>query len=75
MVKNLPADAGDMGSIPGPGILHVLRGTYTCVPEATTTVPVLLNKRSHHSETPVHFSAHSSILLGKSHGHQRSLVG
>ena len=32
VVKNLPADAGDMGSIPGPGILHVLRGTYTCVP-------------------------------------------
>ena len=26
VVKNLPANAGDMGSIPGPGILHMPRG-------------------------------------------------
>ena len=26
VVKNLPANAGDMGSIPGPGRLHMLRG-------------------------------------------------
>ena len=26
VVKNLPAKAGDMGSIPGPGRFHMLRG-------------------------------------------------
>ena len=27
VVKNLPANAGDMGSIPGPGISHMLRSS------------------------------------------------
>ena len=26
VVKNLPASAGDMGSIPGPGRFHMLQG-------------------------------------------------
>ena len=34
MVKNLPADAGDTGSIPGLGRSHVPRSNY-----ATTTEP------------------------------------
>ena len=29
MVKNLPADAGDTGSIPGPGRFHMLQGNAT----------------------------------------------
>ena len=28
VVKNPPASAGDMGSIPGPGRSHILTGTY-----------------------------------------------
>ena len=27
VVDNLPADAGDMGSIPGPGGAHMLKGS------------------------------------------------
>ena len=38
VVKNLPANEGDMGSIPGPYALE----------------PVLHNKRSHHNEKPAH---------------------
>ena len=34
--RNLPASAGDMGSIPGPGRFHMPRGTC-----ATTTEPEL----------------------------------
>ena len=32
VVKNLPASAGDMGSIPGPERSHVLQGTHACTP-------------------------------------------
>ena len=40
VVKNLPANAGDTGSIPGPGKSHMLWGNLSlCV--ATTTEPVL----------------------------------
>ena len=46
MVKNLPAGTGDKGSIPGLGkIPHVTGQLSLC---ATTTEPVLRNKRSHH---------------------------
>ena len=31
MDKNPPANAGDMGSIPGPGRLHMLRSSQACV--------------------------------------------
>ena len=45
MVKNLPANAGDMGSIPGLGRSHVPWGNKGCVPQlslyTTTTEPVL----------------------------------
>ena len=44
VVKNPPANAGDMGSIPGLGI--------SCVRQATK--PVHHNKRSHLNEKPVH---------------------
>ena len=33
VVKNPPADAGDMGSIPGPGRFHMPRGNQVCVPQ------------------------------------------
>ena len=46
---NLPANAGDMGSIPGPGD----SGAWG-LPCATATEPVLSTKRSHHTEKPAH---------------------
>ena len=45
VVKNLPADAGDTSSIPGPGRSY--RATEEQLsPWATTTELMLLNKRS-----------------------------
>ena len=53
--KNPPANAGDMGSIPGPGRFHTFLGATK--PVATTTdactlEPRLWNKRSHGNEKP-----------------------
>ena len=33
VVKNPPANVGDMGSIPGPGRFHMLRSNWACVPQ------------------------------------------
>ena len=33
MVKNTPANAGDMGSIPGPGRSHMPQSNWACVPQ------------------------------------------
>ena len=33
VLKNLPADTGDTGSIPGPGRSHVLWGNGLCEPQ------------------------------------------
>ena len=33
VVKTPPANAGDMGSIPNPGRVHILQGKYACVPQ------------------------------------------
>ena len=33
VVKNLPANAGDMGSSPGPRRSHMLRSNYACAPQ------------------------------------------
>ena len=40
VVKNLPANAGDTGSSPGPGGSHMPQSNYE-LPCATTTEPVL----------------------------------
>ena len=49
MVKNPPANAGDVGSIPGPGRPHM---HYACVPQALE--PVLYSRRSHCNEKLAH---------------------
>ena len=49
--KNLPAKAGDTGSIPGPGRSHMPITT-----EPANLEPVLCNKRSHHNDKPKHHS-------------------
>ena len=55
MVKNLPANAGDTGSIPGPGRSHVPRNNQVREPQLRARLePVLRNKRSHHNEKPEH---------------------
>ena len=64
VVKNLPANAGDTGSIPGPGRSHMLWSNYTHEPQllsprATTTEACVpraraLQQVSHHNEKSVH---------------------
>ena len=64
MDKNLPANAGDTGSIPGLGRSHYCAATkpmhhndWACelqVPKPTHLEPELRHQRSHHSEKPVH---------------------
>ena len=56
MVKNPPADAEDMGSVPGLGRFHVPWSGLAHALQLLKPVclePVLRNKRSHHSEKPV----------------------
>ena len=65
LVESPPANAGYMGSIPGPGSSHMLRENWACVSQllclqvATTEVhhlePALHNKRSHCNEKPAHW--------------------
>jgi len=48
VVKDLPANIRDLGSSPGPGISHMLWGSYACVPQPLNPVgkkPVLHSKR------------------------------
>ena len=55
VVKNPPANAGDTGSIPGPGRSHMPWSNKSHVPQLlkpTHLKPVLRNKRSHRSESP-----------------------
>ena len=56
MVKNLPANAGDTGSIPGPGRFHMPRRNETCVPQ-------LLSPRAHalQQEKPVHHNKRKPV--------------
>ena len=71
VVKNLPAGTGDKGSIPGLGkIPHVTGQLSLC---ATTTEPVLRNKRSHHKEKPAPRlkSSSRSPQLEKAHVQQQ----
>ena len=43
--KNLPANSGDMGSVPGPGRVHILRSNQT--PAAPTADPETLEPARH----------------------------
>ena len=63
MVKNPLAKAGDTGSIPGVGRLHMPRGNKTCVPEPPALMlqllksehpELMLHKRTHRSKKPVY---------------------
>ena len=57
VIRNLPANAGNMGSIPGPGRFHMLQ--VATEPKCAKTVELMhlqlrLHKRSHHNEKPMH---------------------
>ena len=69
MVGSPPANAGDTGSIPGPGRSHMLRSGWARPPQLpsllsrahepqllkpTCLQPVLYSKRSHRNEKPTH---------------------
>ena len=57
MVKNLPCNARDTGSILGPGRSHVLWSSKDRPPQLLSLSglePVLLNKRSHINKKTVH---------------------
>lgn len=69
VVKNLPASAGDTGSIPEFGRSHRSRSNWACVPQLSTLCsrawepqllkpmhprPLLHDKRSHRNEKPAH---------------------
>ena len=51
--KNLPANAADMGSDPGPRRFHMPRSNWACALEPLSLEPMLHNKRIHH-EKPMH---------------------
>ena len=56
VVKNLPANAGDMGLTPGPRRPHMSYGNEAHVPQLPKLhlEPMLCSKRSHHSEKLTH---------------------
>ena len=69
VVKNPPANAGDTGSIPGPGRSHMPRSNWARAPQLLSLPsrtrepqllkpsglePMLRNKRSHRNEKPAH---------------------
>ena len=57
MVKNMPANEEDTGSIPGRGVFHLPQGNKAHAPQLlkpTHVEPVLCHKRSHRKEKPKH---------------------
>ena len=57
--KNLSANAGDMGLIPGLGRSHMLHSNKAREPQPLKPVhlePVLCNERSDRNEKPMHHS-------------------
>ena len=52
VVKNPPANAGDMGSSPGPGGSHMPRSNWARAPQLLE--PVLHNRRGYRNERPAH---------------------
>ena len=58
-------NAGDMGSVPGPGRFHVLWSNKARAPQllkSSCLGLVLCNRRSHGNEKPVHSSEEEPLL-------------
>ena len=65
MVKNLPANAGDTGSIPCPGRSHLPQGNSAHVPQLLKSQclkPVLHNKSCHGNEKPSDCNGEQPLL-------------
>ena len=62
VVKNPPANAGDMGSIPGPGRFHMLQGSWACVPQLLSpraaATEAVLSGACAPQEEPLRLEAH-----------------
>ena len=58
MVNDLPANAGDMGLVPGLGRTHMLWSNLAHAPQllSVTAPESVLHKSSHHSEKPIHYN-------------------
>ena len=56
MDKNLPANAGDSGSIPGLRGSHMPLSNQACTTTECALEPMLHNERSHRNEKPEHCS-------------------
>ena len=59
-------NAGDMGSVPGPGRFHMLWSNKSCAPQlqkSSCLGLVLCNKRCHGNEKPVHSSEEEPLLV------------
>jgi len=57
LVKNPPANAGDTGSMPGPGKFYMPQSNQAHMPQLpmpASLEPVLHSKRSHFNEKPAH---------------------
>ena len=56
VVKNLPANAGDTGPMPGTGRSHIPQGNWTCELQllSLSILESMLHKRSHCKEKPEH---------------------
>ena len=64
VVKNPPANAGDLGSIPGLGRPHTRWGSLACGLQLLKPLhlqPVLRNKRSHRDKKPANHKEQPSL--------------
>ena len=60
VVRNLPASAGDMGLIPGPGGSCMLQSSSAHEPQLLKSV--LQSKRNHHKERPLYHNKEKLLL-------------
>ena len=68
VVKNLPANAGDMGLIPGPGRPHVMKQLSPCATTTETERPRILAAQP---ETPLRGEACATREQPPPHRHER----
>ena len=59
VVKNLPANAGDTGSSPGPGRSHIPHAAEQLIPWATTTEARVPTARAPQQEKPPQWEAYA----------------
>ena len=66
VVKNLPANEGNTGSIPGLGRFHMLHvdqlSPSTSVTKPACLEPMLCHKSSHRNEEPIHRKKEELLL-------------